>query len=249
MRPARAPHASRRRAAGRHDDPVWLFDLDNTLHDASRSIFRLIDQHMSAAVATTLGVDSAQADALRRRYWARYGATAIGMARHHGVDINHFLALSHNFEVAPLVHGETGLAQRLRRLPGRKILLTNAPAHYARQVLKTLDILREFDGLWSIEQMNLQGRHRPKPSRALMRQILARLRVPANRVILIEDTLANLKSAHQIGMRTVHVYHPGTPFATPCRGRDLYIGRRVNALSPLLTWARDGRIPGNRGRA
>ena len=250
MRPARAPSALRRsRAAGPHDGPVWLFDLDNTLHDASRSIFRLIDQRMSQAVATTLGVDRAQADALRRRYWTRYGATAIGMARHHGVDIHRFLALSHDFEVAPLVHGETGLARRLRRLPGRKILLTNAPAHYARQVLSTLGILHEFDGLWGIEEMNLQGRHRPKPSRALMRQILARLRVPAHRVILVEDTLANLKSAHQAGMRTVYVYHPGTPFSTQRRGRDLYVGRRVNALGPLLTWARDGRIPGSPGRA
>ncbi len=250
MRPARAPSALRRsRAAGPHDGPVWLFDLDNTLHDASRSIFRLIDQRMSQAVATTLGVDRAQADALRRRYWTRYGATAIGMARHHGVDIHRFLALSHDFEVAPLVHGETGLARRLRRLPGRKILLTNAPAHYARQVLSTLGILHEFDGLWGIEEMNLQGRHRPKPSRALMHQILARLRVPAHRVILIEDTLANLKSAHQAGMRTVYVYHPGTPFSTQRRGRDLYVDRRVNALGPLLTWARDGRIPGSPGRA
>jgi len=250
MRPARAPSALRRsRAAGPHDGPVWLFDLDNTLHDASRSIFRLIDQRMSQAVATTLGVDRAQADALRRRYWTRYGATAIGMARHHGVDIHRFLALSHDFEVAPLVHGETGLARRLRRLPGRKILLTNAPAHYARQVLSTLGILHEFDGLWGIEEMNLQGRHRPKPSRALMHQILARLRVPAHRVILVEDTLANLKSAHQAGMRTVYVYHPGTPFSTQRRGRDLYVGRRVNALGPLLTWARDGRIPGSPGRA
>ncbi|MER1967488.1 pyrimidine 5'-nucleotidase [Castellaniella sp. GW247-6E4] len=251
MRPPRAPSALRRtRTAARpRDDTVWLFDLDNTLHDASRSIFRLIDQHMGEAVATTLGLEREQADALRNQYWVRYGATAIGMVRHHGVDIHRFLALSHNFEVAPLVHGETGLARRLRRLPGRKILLTNAPEHYAREVLETLGILHEFDGLWGIEQMRLQGRHRPKPSLALMRQILARLRVPARRVILVEDTLANLKSAHQVGMRTVYLYHPGTPFSTLRHGRDLYVDRRVNALGPLLTWGRGGRIPGSQGHA
>jgi len=250
MRPARAPSALRRsRTVGPRDGTVWLFDLDNTLHDASRSIFRLIDQRMGEAVATTLGLEPRQADELRRRYWTRYGATAIGMVRHHGVDMHRFLALSHDFEIAPLVHGETGLARRLRRLPGRKIVLTNAPTHYAREVLRTLGILHEFDGLWGIEQMDLQGRHRPKPSRALMRQIIARLRVPAGRVVLVEDTLANLKSAHQVGMRTAYVYHPGTPFSTLRHGRDLYVGRRVNALSPLLTWARDGRIPGSRGRA
>lgn len=250
MKAPRPPRALRRtRGVSPGDEAVWLFDLDNTLHDASRSIFREIDQRMGRAVEITLGLDSADADQLRRRYWKRYGATAIGLERHHGVDIHKFLALSHDFEVSPLVHGDTGLAQRIRCLPGHKIVLTNAPERYAREVLKTLGILHEFDGLWAIEQMNLQGRYRPKPSRALMRQIVARLKVPAHRVILVEDTLANLKSAHQIGMRTVYVYHPGTPFSSLRHGRDLYVGRRVNALSPLLNWARGGRIPGSPGRA
>ncbi|MFT0532709.1 pyrimidine 5'-nucleotidase [Castellaniella hirudinis] len=226
-------------------DPVWLFDLDNTLHDASRGIFGQIDQRMGAAVAQALGVSADQADQLRRRYWQRYGATAIGLARHHGVNLQQFLATCHDFDVRPLVHAETGLKARLRSLPGRRIVLTNAPAHYARRVLRALGIAQEFDGLWAIDHMMPMGLPRPKPSRALMQQIIARLGVPPGRIILVEDTLTNLKPARQSGMRTAYLYHPGSPFARRQHGRNLYVDARINRLSTLLLQARAGRIPGS----
>ena len=249
MSPLRAPSPLRRRRPIGPDEPVWLFDLDNTLHDASRGIFRAIDSRMGTAVAQALDVPAEQANALRLRYWKRYGATAIGLARHHGVNLRQFLATCHDFDIAPLVHGETGLAARLRSLPGTRIVLTNAPAHYARRVLDALGILQEFDGLWAIDHMMLLGLARPKPSLGLMRMVLARLRVPAHRVILVEDTERNLKSARQVGMRTVWLYHPGTPFSRQRNGRDLYVDARINRLGTLLQQARAGHMPGRPGHA
>jgi putative hydrolase of the HAD superfamily len=247
--PLRAPSPLRRRRAAGPDDPVWLFDLDNTLHDASRGIFRAIDRRMGAAVAQALDLPRDQADALRLRYWQRYGATAIGLARHHGVNLRQFLATCHDFDIAPLVHSETGLAARLRGLPGTRIVLTNAPAHYARRVLDALGILQEFDGLWAIDHMMPMGLARPKPSPGLMRMVAARLGVPPRRIILVEDTERNLKSARQVGMRTVWLYHPGTPFSRQRNGRDLYVDARINRLGTLLLQARAGRMPGSRDRA
>lgn len=245
LRPLSPLHRGRPIAPG---DPVWLFDLDNTLHDASRGIFGEIDRRMGAAVAQALDIPADEADIVRRRYWKRYGATAIGLARHHGVNLQRFLATCHHFDVAPLVHAETGLKARLRKLPGTRIVLTNAPAHYALRVLKALGIRQEFDGLWAIDDMMPMGLPRPKPSLALMRQIVARLKVPAHRIILVEDTLNNLKPARQAGLRTVYLYHPGTPFSRRQHGRDLYVDIRINRLSTLLLQARAGHIPGKPGR-
>lgn len=248
MRPLRRTLALHRpwRAAAHVSppDPVWLFDLDNTLHDCSKGIFRAIDGAMANAVASTLSLDMDAANVLRKKYWKRYGATVIGMARHHNVDAAAFLELSHSFEVAPLVHSESGLAKKLSRLPGRKILLTNAPVRYAREVLKTLGILHHFECVWAIDHMNLQGNIRPKPSASLMRQVLARLRVPASRVVLVEDTLRNLRGARQVGMRTVHVFHPGTPFTSLHSGRSHYVDVRVNSVGKLLVGAHALRKPG-----
>ncbi len=218
--------------------PVWLFDLDNTLHDCSYKIFPEINLGMTEAVMESLNVDLETANVLRAKYWRRYGATMIGMVRHHGIDAHAFLERSHSFDVRPLIKAECGLAAKLRQLPGRKILVTNAPLHYARAVLKHLRILRCFDGIWAIEQMLVHGHYRPKPSVALMRHILAQEGIPARRAVLVEDTLENLRGARHAGLRTVHVFHPGTPFAHGNRGRPDFVDLRVNSVGQLLVQRR-----------
>lgn len=232
--------AARLRRSRRASDPaaaprrLWLFDLDNTLHDTSHAIFPRIDLGMTAAVAEALGVDQDTANALRQKYWKRYGATVIGLVRHHGVDPHAFLHRSHDFDVAPLVRAERGLPMLLRRLPGRKVLLTNAPLHYARAVLRHLGILRQFDSLWGIEEMRLHGEFRPKPSVAMLRHVLAHEGATAARAALVEDTLDNLRAARRVGLRTVHVHHPGTPFSRGGRHRPAYVDLRVNSVRDLL---------------
>jgi putative hydrolase of the HAD superfamily len=217
-----------------NDRHVWLFDLDNTLHDTSHRIFPFISEGMTRAVMTCLDVDEQEAQHLRTKYWHRYGATMIGLVKHHGVDAHEFLWRSHDFDVRPLVKAERGLHHKLGRLPGRKVLVTNAPLHYARAVLKHLGILRHFHSLWSIEHMKLNGQYKPKPSSAILRHILACEGISAHRAVLVEDTLSNLRGARRAGLRTVHVFHPATPFAHQRRGRPSYVDLRVNQVSDLL---------------
>lgn len=233
LRPAARLRRSRRTATGMAGR-LWLFDLDNTLHNTSHAIFPRIDAGMTRAVAETLGVDIDTANALRAQYWKRYGATVIGMVRHHGVDAGTFLRSSHDFDVRPLIQAESGLAAKLRNLPGRKVLLTNAPFHYARAVLRHLGLLHQFDSLWAIEQMRWHGVFRPKPSAALLRYVLAREGAAPGNTVLVEDTLENLRGARRAGLRTVHVFHPGTPHAPARHGRPGYVDLRVNSVTDLL---------------
>ena len=214
--------------------PVWLFDLDNTLHDTSHKIFREINLGMTAAVMESLDLDEAAANELRTRYYRRYGATLLGLVRHHNIDPHAFLQRSHAFEVAPLIKAERGLRDKLNRLPGRKVLVTNAPLHYARAVLKHLGILRCFDHLWGIEQMQFLGRFQPKPSVALMRYILAHEGVHPRRAALVQDTIENLRSARKAGLRTVHIFHPGSQFGRFKSGRTDFVDLRVNCVGDLL---------------
>lgn len=228
---SRFPHRPLNPAGTR--ETVWLFDLDNTLHDCSRGMFKAIDSAMRNAVATSLQLPPDQADVIRRNYWQRYGATVIGMVRHHGTDPAQFLELSHNFDVPSLVHTERHLRPSLARIRGRRVLLTNAPLSYAERVLNALGIRHLFSGVWAIDHMHLQGTMKPKPSLALMEQVKAQLGVPASRIVLVEDTLRNLKTARLAGMRTVHIYHPGTPFSAAHRGRNSYVNLRVNSIREL----------------
>lgn len=191
--------------------PVWLFDLDNTLHDASHAIFPAISANMNTYIARVLGdgvtpASQAEVDAARLGYWKRYGATLLGMIRHHGVCSADFLHMTHDLgELDKLVRHEKGLATLLRRLPGRKILLTNAPTRYSTDVMRHLGLSRHFTHHVAIEHMHVHGQLRPKPSSLMLRRLLRKHGVAARRCILVEDTLANLKSASRLGLRTVWV--------------------------------------------
>jgi putative hydrolase of the HAD superfamily len=192
---------------------VFFFDLDDTLHDASHAIFRQIDTRMTDYVERHLAVDRDEANRLRLLYWRRYGATLIGLVRHHRVDPAHFLRETHDFDVAELVRAERGLTRLFARLPGRKVLLTNAPLAYASAVLRALAVHRHFGARYTIERMRLHGTFRPKPSRMMLRAVLARERVRPADAVLVEDTPVNLKAARSIGFRTVLMTGHGTPLA------------------------------------
>ena len=183
---------------------VWLFDLDDTLHDASHASFAPISQAMTAYLATHLGLPSHEASALRQHYWQRYGATLLGLIRHHDVKASHFLAETHKLpglEDRLRTHAHDRAA--LKRLPGRKYILTNAPRDYALRVLNTLHLGSFFDGVISVEDMRMFGHARPKPDVRMFRYMAAKLKVDPTRCVLVEDTLVHQRAAHGIGMRTV----------------------------------------------
>lgn len=188
---------------------VWFFDLDNTLHDASHRIFGEMNRSMTEWLIANLVVDATEADRLRTDYWRRYGTTLLGLIRHHAIDAHAFLRDTHAFidqhALGELIRAERGLTELFRRLPGRKVLLTNAPAFYAGHVLKAIGLSRAVRRRYHIEQMQLHGRFRPKPSRSMLRMLLAKEKVLPAHAVLIEDDLANLKSARAVGMRGVHV--------------------------------------------
>jgi hypothetical protein len=112
-------------------------------------------------------------NAARTLYWRRYGATMLGLVKHHNVRAAHFLHETHEIDdLTSMIRAERGLRQLLRRLPGRKILLTNAPHRYSTQVLRHLGLQREFGHHVSVEAMTVHRQMRPKPSKLLLRKLM-----------------------------------------------------------------------------
>ncbi|MGH8760629.1 MAG: pyrimidine 5'-nucleotidase [Burkholderiales bacterium] len=185
-----------------YSNRTWIFDLDNTLHDARAHIFPHIDRSMTAYLAEHLDIGADAANELRQFYWRRYGATLVGLIRHHGIDPHHFLRETHRFpEIENLVVGRRELRSVLRRLPGRKIVFSNAPAHYSRAILAALGVDDLFEDVFSIERT----RFRPKPDAHGFRRLLRAHRLLASRCIMVEDSLENLRTAKRLGMKTVWV--------------------------------------------
>jgi len=182
--------------------PVWLFDLDDTLHNASAHIFPRINHAMTAYLAEYLAIDTQAANSLRMLYWRRYGATMLGMKRKHGTDPRHFLHHTHQFEnLEQLVVFDRALLTHLRHLPGRRYLFSNAPRSYLDAVLHITGLGRVLHGSFSIEDL---GFH-PKPQKQAYQTVLRQLRVPAQRCVMVEDSASNLREAKRLGMRTVWI--------------------------------------------
>ena len=201
---------------------VWIFDLDNTLHDARSRVFPAMHDQINAYLRRHFSVDEAGDDAMREHFWRTYGTTLNGLMRHHGVHPRHFLAETHVFpELADLVIRENALKHALGRLEGRKIVFSNAPRHYVTEVLRLIGLGRFFDAVYAIED----ARYRGKPALHGFHFLLRKHDLDPHRCAFVDDMLENLRTAHRLGMSTVWV--------SPIRRRVSYVDVRISSVTEL----------------
>lgn len=181
---------------------VWIFDLDDTLHDASSHIFPVMNRAMTQYIMDQLSIDELAAHQLRQHYWRIYGATLKGLMRHHGVDAYHFLKETHRLMDLPsMVIQVKRLKHMLQQLDGRKCIFTNAPREYALRVLTLMGLTDCFELVFSVESTKFHA----KPSVRGFNMLLATLNVNARDCIMLEDSLPALMTAKRLGMRTIWV--------------------------------------------
>jgi putative hydrolase of the HAD superfamily len=181
---------------------VWIFDLDNTLHDATAAIFPSMHLQINAFLKRQFSLDDEGANRMRRDFWLRYGTTLNGLMRHHGTDPRRFLAETHVFpELADIVVHENALRHALARLGGMKLVFSNAPRQYVHGVLRAIGLARYFDGVYAIEDARFRG----KPALHGFHVLLRNHDLDPHRCAFVDDVLENLRTAHRLGMSTVWV--------------------------------------------
>jgi putative hydrolase of the HAD superfamily len=201
---------------------VWIFDLDNTLHDAAVHIFPSMHEQINAYLKRHFSLDDEGANRMRRDFWLRYGTTLRGLQRHHGHDPKQFIAQTHVFpELADMVVRENALRHALARLGGTKLVFSNAPRHYVEQVLRAIRLARYFDAVYTIEDTGYRG----KPALHGFHLLLRNHDLDPRRCALIDDVLDNLRSAHRLGMSTVWV--------SRLKRRVPYVDLRVSSVTQL----------------
>lgn len=213
--------------------PTWIFDLDNTLHNASHAVFPKINQLMTQYIMRHLGMSEAAAQDLRLKYYARYGATLRGMQRHHGVDPDQFLYETHTLsELLPLLQWDSQVGEVLNQLPGKKILLSNGPQAYVEQVTRRMAIIRHFSALYGVERVA----YFPKPNPRPFLTVCANEGLQPSSCIMVEDSLENLRTAKALGMRTVWISSE--------HRRPVYVDVRVRSARdlPRIHWNRSGAV-------
>ena len=179
---------------------TWIFDLDNTLYPSSSRLFDQVSHRIGAFIATALDVDHVEAKRLQKSYFREYGTTLRGLMLKHGMDPAPFLEFVHDIDLSPIAQSDA-LEAALGRLPGRKLVFTNADAPYAERVMARLGIGHHFSEIYDIEAADWV----PKPFPQAYERLADVHDVEPKSAILFEDILRNLAPAAALGMATVWV--------------------------------------------
>ena len=187
---------------------TWLFDLDNTLYPLESGLAELTSSRITDYVEGLTGLPRDEAQALQKRYLAEHGLTLKGLMIHHGVDPDEYHAHINDVDLAVLAP-DPALRTALARLPGRRIIFTNADAGHAERVLVKLAVADLFDEVFHIASAAFV----PKPSRGAFERVVAAHHIAPTETAFFEDTERNLEPAAELGMTTVLV-GPGAEAST-----------------------------------
>ena len=177
---------------------AWVFDMDDTLYPREQGLMGLVQGRINAFMIDAVGLPEAEAKVLQRQFLTEHGTTLAGLMANYAIDADQFLREVHDVPLDS-VEPNPALEGMLKRLPGRKFVLTNGARFHAARVLKHIGIADCFDGVFAIEDMDLT----PKPAPATFRRFLDRFGIDPHRAIFFEDTPRNLAPAKAIGMTTV----------------------------------------------
>jgi putative hydrolase of the HAD superfamily len=207
---------------------TWLFDLDNTLYPVESGFMREAEARMTAFVARVTGLPYDEAYALQKKYLAEHGLTLRGLMLNHGVDPAEFHALFHDLSLEALAR-DPDLVAAIERLPGRRLIFTNADDVHARRVLDHLGLAGLFDEVFHIGSFD----YTPKPDPTVFARMNAEHAIEPASAAFFEDSERNLAPAADLGMTTVLV-GPHAPASTAP-----FVTYRTETLAPFL---RDARV-------
>ncbi len=179
---------------------TWIFDLDNTLYPFGGDVQAQMDARMTAYMMRTTSLPEAKAHALQKRYLHEHGTTLAGLMAHHGIDPFAFLEEVHDVSLDS-VRPDPALHAALTRLPGRRLVFTNAAASHAERVLEKLGMAELFEHVFHLEAAELT----PKPQVRAYESLIAAHGVTPKTSAFFEDTERNLAPAHRYNMATVLV--------------------------------------------
>jgi putative hydrolase of the HAD superfamily len=206
---------------------TWLFDLDNTLYPHECGFGPQVDARVTDFVEALTGLPRADAYDLQRRYLDEHGLTLRGLMLHHDVDPVAFNALFHDLALESLAE-DPALAGALARLPGRRLIFTNADDVHAERVVARLGLAGLFDGVFHIASADFV----PKPDPATFARLVQAHAIAPAATAFFDDRAMNLAPAAALGMTTVLVGAGAEANADP------FVRHRAPRLAAFLAGVR-----------
>ena len=179
---------------------TWIFDLDNTLYSADSGIFQQVHVLMGKFVSEYLNIDIKEAKKIQRKYYKKHGTTLRGMMDNHRVDPDKFLKEVHKLDYS-IISPNKQLNKELTKLPGKKIVFTNANKQHANDVLVRLELTGMFDEIFDIKMAG----YIPKPEIKSYKDIINKFDINPTNAIMFDDIAKNLVPAKNLGFTSVWI--------------------------------------------
>jgi putative hydrolase of the HAD superfamily len=208
-----------------------FLDVDDTLYPSSSGVWQAIGQRINLYMQERLGIPSDRVRAVRDDYFRTYGTTLNGLIVNFDVNPLDYLTYVHDIPLEEMLRPDPELRSMLEGMPQQRVVLTNASREHAERVMRRLGIREVIDRV--IDILDLEMTSKPQPE-AYLRALTLVGESDPSACVAVDDLLANLETAHGLGMTTVLVARDG---------EGPVVDYRIARLAELA-----GAVPGLRAR-
>ena len=207
----------------------WVFDLDDTIYSPDLRLFQQVKTRILAYLAQHYCQGSSHAAlAMQKDLRTRHATTLAGLMAEQQVNPQHFMDYVHDIDLGGLGY-DKAIDGGLSRLPGRKLIFTNASTKHAQRILTAVGIDHHFDFTYDI----VAAGYRPKPDAAMYGDFIAAARITPATAVMIDDMAINLMPAADMGMRTLWL--DGGRLAKNGDAKPVYVHHTAPDLKHFLT--------------
>ena len=213
-----------------------IWDLDNTLYrfnDAFIHACNIASARAAVKGGAPLGEDEALS--LSQQSFVETGRSGTYFIQRHGLSAEKLHHDYHGFVDEMLIHGAAEVAELFTGTPFEHAIATHANHDWARRALMRIGLADFFPDSRIIAHETAGFVSKDEGTLAFD-LALAALELEPDHVIVVEDTMRNLRVPFEMGCGTVFLHHGQVPEALP-EYVDVATG---NAHSLLSTLARTG---------
>jgi putative hydrolase of the HAD superfamily len=192
-----------------------LWDLDNTLYPSTQAVYDSFNQAIArAAIASGVDLSFEEATALASRSFEENRYSGLVFIQKYNipfVDL-HWLTDQYLDHSVVAVCAETESV--FSRTTHDHALITHASSNWAINVLNRLGLKKCFpdERIFGFENYDFESKAR---SRRPFEMALASINLNPQDVVMVEDTVENLRVPHEMGMTTILVHHGQVPQDLP----------------------------------
>jgi putative hydrolase of the HAD superfamily len=201
--------ATRRASTARGSNfDALVFDLDGVLYDGANGYLAHVRARQRAYLRERFGMTAAEAAATRKTAFAKASQCYKGL-RDLGLDVESQEAFTAYCRAGAetFLKPDAALAECLRAMPYRKVVMTNTSETEGMKALTALGLDASSSDAFEKVYGGIFTAPACKPQREAFEKVFADLGrdVDPRRCVMFEDSMKNVKAAKSFGMTTVFV--------------------------------------------